>query len=260
MSIVKVIEARGRARGAVVVAHGLNINPHVFQDFGEFFSGCGLNTAIAELTGHDGRRNSRHLPSAEGWKADMAKALQEGQDLAGGGKLYIVGFSLGGSLAVSLLCSQKDVQVSKMLLIAPALKLRLWTYLPRPLMKLARMNIPLPSGLPKRYRASKVTSIKWYEALFKICAELEQPADRSALSRIPTRVVLAKRDEFMHPKHIEAWIAENKLVNWEVQIIPGKSIFSMLPQHLIIDKHSLGTKRWRQMTSALAEFFELESR
>ena len=254
MSIFVTLEPRHSLRGIVIQIPGLNIRSQAFGDLGQFLSQAGFRVLTLELTGHNGLASSRSIPSAQRWKDEVLQALETATAHSGGTNVHILAYSLGAALATCVVGSGQAEIVSRMVFLAPALRLLWWTHLPRPLTHSALAKIPLPSFLPKRYQAANFTAVCWYRALFDLCEEASQKEFASHLNAVPTLTLLSRRDEFMRPKAIQTWIEERNLSQWQVEEITPHPITRLLPHHLIIDRHSLGPQRWEMLTARIDGF------
>ena len=102
---------------ACLLIHGLNGTPYDMQDLAVEIERLGVHTHTLLLPGHDVTpRNARHF-GWDDWAAEAEQALE--QLAASYDRLFVIGHSMGGALALHL--AEHDLRVSGiMTLCAPA--------------------------------------------------------------------------------------------------------------------------------------------
>jgi hypothetical protein len=70
-------------------------------------------------------------------------------------------------------------------------------------------------------------------------------------------VILNPKDELVSPGGVRDWIAARQLQPaWGVQEINPKPSERTIPEHLMVDEHSLGATEWRTLLSDIRSFLE----
>ncbi len=250
-------EPPGTLQGTVVIIPGLNFRSKAFSDLAYLLSNAGCRSHILQLSGHDGHRSSRLLASAAQWKRDVLDGIASAHSASPEVPLHVVAFSLGGLLASCLIGSGQLSIVSRMILLAPALTLRTWTRLPRALALLPLARMPLPSLLPRRYRAADVIAGGWYQALFELEDEVSRPDYQQFLASVPSLILLSPRDEYVAASTLRTWVAQRQLLSWRVEELPPFGLERTFSHHFIVDQATLGPQRWDLVTNKLLTFLEL---
>ncbi len=247
--------AKGRnCLGTVLLAHGLNQCPASWQELIDELTGWGMDVLRLGLTGHRGLPFAdMHQVSAEIWheefEAAQAMAAERHPDLP----LYLIGYSLGGLLAVATQIRQKRALFDRQILLAPALAVRTYTLLVLPMTWLFSS---LPSRSPQAYLANRQgTTASAYRALFRLKSELAK-ANGVPVLNIPTRVIMRDNDELVSYRGIARFIASHDLDRWQLLTIPPCT--GNLPdaslRHLIVDSRALGHSVWIRMTQSIHDF------
>ncbi len=254
--------AKGKnCRGTVLLAHGLNQRPESWQELIDKLTEWGLDVFRLGLTGHRGLPFAdMHQASAEIWleefEAAQAMAAERHPDLP----LNLIGYSLGGLLAVTTQIRQNRALFDRQVLLAPALVVRTYTLLVLPMTWLFSS---LPSRSPRAYLANRQgTTASAYRALFRLKAELDK-ANGSPLLNIPTRVIMRDKDELVSYRGIARFIASHDLDHWRLLTIPPRSgdLLDTSFHHLIVDSRTLGHFAWKQMMATIRDFlFDGEDR
>ncbi len=94
-------------RTGVLVIHGFGGSPRSLQEFAERFAAAGYSVALPLLTGHGLTPYAMEKASWSDWTADVERALgwlKERTD-----RLFVVGLSMGGSLALWLTEHHSDI-------------------------------------------------------------------------------------------------------------------------------------------------------
>ena len=137
---------------------------------------------------------------------------------------------------------------NRVLLFAPAIRLRATIYLERVLAPFPRLVIP--SLAPKGYLANqKGTPIAAYNALFEGLEHFEKNAGPKL--NVPTLIFIDERDEFIPLWKLRDWASEKKMQHWQFYIVEkGPSVKDGAFYHHIIDASSTGSAVWKDMMKA----------
>jgi len=215
------------------------------------------------LAGHDGPDAESQEPPARmeafrtvtlaRWMAELQAAYQRAQDRARSEQvpLYYVGFSMGGLLGPLMLVSEHSVRWEKMVLLAPAIRLRARSYLVRALFWFPRLVIPSKS--PARYRANRGTPVAAYHAMFQGIQAFDEQIN-PALD-IPTMILMDPQDEFVSYRNLERMITRPDFRHWRmIPVAKDPQVREKMYHHLMIDKTSLGEAAFAELTQRMITF------
>jgi esterase/lipase len=240
--------------GTVLLAHGLNQRPASWGELINELTGWGLDVLRLGLTGHRGLPFAdMHHASAEIWLEEFEAALAMVGERHPDRPLYLIGYSLGGLLAVVTQIRQNRGLFDRQVLLAPALAVRTYTLLVLPMTWLFSS---LPSRAPRVYLANQQgTTASAYRALFRLKVELAKARGVSVIN-IPTRVIMCDHDELVSHRGIARFIASHDLNRWRLITIPPVSNKRLNTsfRHLIVDSRALGHSAWSQMISTIRNF------
>lgn len=250
-------------RGVCLVVHGLNLNPARMDPLGNALRAAGMDVLQVYLAGHDEPDAESQEPSARmeafrtvtlaRWMTGMQAAYQRAQDRAHSEQvpLYYVGFSMGGLLGPLMLVSEHSVRWKKMVLLAPAIRLRARSHLVRALFLFPRLVIPSKS--PARYRANRGTPVAAYHAMFQGIRAFDNQID-DALD-IPTLILVDSQDEFVAYRKLEHLIARPEFKQWRLTpVVKDAPVKDNMYHHLIIDTPSLGETVFPELTQRMVTF------
>ncbi len=90
------------AAGAVVLIHGASDSPYSMRTLAQHLHQNGLNTVAVRLPGHGTVPGELTRITYSDWKAVVKSAIDKARQITGSGKpVYLVGYSMGGALAMS---------------------------------------------------------------------------------------------------------------------------------------------------------------
>lgn len=228
-----------RPKGAVVMVHGLNVNPRAMAPMAQLANESGLDALVVSLTGHDGY--NLRAACLTSWRDDVSRAI----DFAISryeGSCHLLGFSMGGALLVDWLLGRTDFEhFRSMTLLAPALVIKEWTNWYKPL---TLVQYPLLSGMPLPYRASRWTMSSWFRSLFELEKDLNKKSLEGpaliALQKLPTTIFISSKDEFISIKALKKWCSQRNLSSWTIEQVERVGPLTRFPYHLILDNRGLG--------------------
>lgn len=274
-------------RGVALVVHGLNLKPSEMRYLIQHLVEAGIEVIALTLRGHgenfvplDGapERDARLRTFAEVTHSEWMDEVHSAYHIAQlrsqrvEKPLFFVGFSLGGLLLCQLLLAHPHARADRMLLLAPALRVRYTSRLVRWLFPFPRLGVP--SLAPRRYQSSWLTTVAAYRAMFSIMTQFEAqlraayPGAQHNLPHsspnprgldVPTLVLMRKWDELVSYHGIERLIREYNLAQWQLQTV-GKGLDSkVLSNHPVFDPLAVGAAPWADMVErALAHLLESE--
>ena len=245
-----------KPKGVFLVLHGLNQDPRSLDQLSHELTLLGFHAFRPVLTGHLEKTAESFPP--EYWLSDVKNGLQTIQKRYPDLPISILGYSLGGALA-TLAASETDPshRPHSMVLIAPALSLRwpldLITYLDLT----PRSTLGSPSWAPEAYRRFATTPLFWYANTLDLYEQVETSPSIAELRSVPTLVILNPKDELVSPGGVRDWLAARQLQPaWGVHEINPKPSERTIPEHLMVDEHSLGATEWRTLLSDIRSFLE----
>lgn len=101
----------------VVVVHGFTGNPLETRSFGQALAALGHHVHGVKLTGHGLDECDLERATADDWRADVLRKMDEIAE-----PLSLVGLSMGGMLS-AIAAAARPEQVKRLVLLAPALRL-----------------------------------------------------------------------------------------------------------------------------------------
>ncbi len=250
----KVFETKSIHNQALFTLHGLNNKPDVLE---EISSEIASQVFRLSLEGHYEETQELRYEKAFNLKVnDWNKSLEEhwkkALEITDDGKLNMLGYSTGATLAL-LLTLQQKINPHKLVLLAPAIKAKWYTAFIKGLFPFN--NFIVPSFSPPYYQANEGTPINLYKSLFHNIEQLENIEVNPAL--LPeTLVVLSEDDELVDSKEVVQWINDNHLSHWKVIWVEKCEDSTVDYSHLLIDSASLGENCFKNLTKKINGFLE----
>ncbi len=252
-------------QGVALVIHGLNVNPARLLPLIEELRQRGIGVVLCSLRGH----GENYTPLADcsselarfaafrqvsypTWRAEVVAAYAQAAAYAHstGAPLFLVGYSLGALLGCAQLVATPPLTFARMVLLAPAIALHPYCYLPRLLTRWPQLSIR--SLAPNIYRANPATPIAAYQALYTALYHLHQQAN--AALNIPTLLLIDPADELVSIQGLRRFIRKQRLTQWHLCPIHKTSSHTRpTVHHLIIDPASVGEACWQTMIAQIAQ-------
>ena len=253
----------GKLKGVALVIHGLNLRPDRMQPIIAKLTGSGIDVLGLSLRGHGENYTHGNGPtegqarlaafksvSYQLWMNEAYLAYLQLKERAAekGVPMFLTAFSLGGLIGLDLIATEPEVRFDKLILFAPAIRLRAAIYLERLLSPFPRMVIP--SMAPKDYLANqKGTPIAAYNALFEGLDRFNQNADQKL--NVPTLVFIDRQDEFIPLQKLQDLVEKQGWNQWQFYMVEkDKSVREETFYHHIIDASSTGESVWQDMMKA----------
>lgn len=254
---MQVLEPPSPRRAVVLVAHGLNVRPDAMAELYDPLRRAGATIVLLELRGHvppdPGSDDTWSNVQADDWLRDWLDAVATARSLAVNVPLVFLGYSLGCLVHLRGLQTDDGANFSRQALIAPPLFVRVVPRLVR-LLRVFGPGLRVRSLTPARIRARNGTTIAAYESLFRVRRSIVDSADVSRL-RVPSLVVLDRRDELVSYRGVTRWIRERRLAPpWQVQLIREGAPAPAGIHHYMIDRPSLGDQGYRDLIATLERF------
>ena len=238
-------------RGVFILVHGLNNSPEAMRPLATFLNQTGFATVIVALTGHRGEAREV-IPSRRRWVEDLECAVEAVQRRWPGKRMSALGFSLGGAVILNGLSEFGRPLFERVVLVAPAIGLKGYTALLRPLTWLDWTGLGLPSFIPPPYRAEATTPLTAYAALFDTVDTLLVRPTGEALRLTPTLVLLNDGDEFISVSRTRRFIQAGELAAWQLEVLPPLN--GSTPTHLMLDPATFGAANWERASRAIRDF------
>lgn len=249
--------------GVALVIHGLNLRPDRMQPIISQLTESGIDVLRVSLRGHGNNYSHRNgtdedqarLESFKNvshqlWMNEVYLAYLKLEKRAEEKEvpLFLTAFSLGGLIGLELFASNSEVKFDKLVLFAPAIKLRAKVYLERVLSPFPRLVIP--SMAPETYLANvKGTPIAAYNALFDSLDRFNKKADQNL--NVPTLIFIDAQDEFIPLKKLKKLVKEKKWHQWRFYLVEkDETAQDGSFYHHIIDASSTGESVWKDMMQA----------
>lgn len=242
---------------AVLLVHGLNQKPSSWNELIAYLNGLDLHVYRLALKGHRGLGfDDMHAVNVDIWEREFLDSYDEIQKCNPGLPVYLVAYSLGSLVAMSVQLKLNKRLFDRQVLLAPALAIRPYTRL---VLFLCRIYKYLPSRSPNQYVAnSEGTTSEAYRALFQLEKELRMMTNMSTLN-IPTRVMMRRDDELISYRGTARFMQDHGLDKWKMISLVDASCrwrctFSY--KHLIVDRRSAGNEVWSRMTTEMRSFLD----
>ncbi len=248
-----------RLNGVALVIHGLNGRPDKMESIIAEMTAAGVDCLNLSLRGHgenysrldntdstDARLEAFKSISYRLWRNEIYQAYQQVKIKSNRNRacVFLVGFSMGGLLGVDLFTSNPYVKFDKMVLFAPALRMRSRNYLLKTISPFPRLV--LPSFAPDAYLANRGTPMAAYNALFEASKHFEKNLDPRI--NVPTVIFIDRQDELVSASGLKSLIQKQKLDQWKLHPVKKDPTATEIEMHhIIFDKASVGKRMWKEM-------------
>lgn len=241
------------ARGAILIAHGLNQRPSSMDFLAEFFRSEGYHTIRVALAGHEAP-TTEPFPSSI-WVQQIVSSFREmGKRYPDLPVLYL-GYSMSGLAAVRALDTDPSFSPQRMILIAPALSLRTIVESASVLRWFPPTTFSVKNLAPRAYRRYERTPLFWYRNVAEMYQQTRILEHRQRAGAVPTRIFANPRDELVSLEGLRSWLSDNQLTDrWTVSILRPETPDPTLAEHLLIDQRALGIESWRMMGNEIRGF------
>ncbi|HEY8278726.1 MAG TPA: alpha/beta hydrolase [Bdellovibrionota bacterium] len=241
--------AQGKARGVVVVTHGLNLHPERMDEMAAKFAKAGFGALRAAFTGHSGD-GDRHLQiRAHDWQEDASRihSLAQGKAKKLGVPLYLVAYSFS-ALVFQVLSA--ELPFAKRVYFAPALATRAWYPIG---IKLARLipDLQFRSWIPDGYAANEVSGLRCVLALDDFFHRWKQGEGREDIA--PALIWGDPQDELVNMPAVKKLSEEKR--NWSFRELSANGCERRRKyHHLVIDSASIGKSEWERVMGETLRF------
>ena len=240
------------ARGTVILVHGLNQRPSSLDPLADEIRTLGYNTYRITLHGHEVEGTEAFTESD--WEEDLLRAYHTVERQPGSTPIYLLGYSLGGLLVTRVLDTHPELTPRGVILLAPALSLRVLPQSGYLLTLFPPTTLSVPNVAPPRYRRFANTPLFWYRNTLHLYSATRTLQNPQRLASVPTVIVANPRDELVSLSGLHEWLQDNQLAsNWNMRTIRPAGISPTTPEHLIIDQYSLGFPVWENLLAGISE-------
>lgn len=241
------------ARGAIVIAHGLNQRPSSMDFLAEFLRLEGYHTLRLALAGHD-TPQAETFPSST-WVQQIASSFHETRARYPTLPVLYLGYSMSGLAAVRALDIDPSFSPKRMILIAPALSLRTIVESASILRWFPATTFAVKNLAPRAYRRYERTPLFWYRNVAEMYQQTATLENGQRAGATPTLIFANPRDELVSLKGLRSWVSDNQLTDrWKLSIIRPETADPTLAEHLLIDQRALGIESWRTMEKEIRDF------
>lgn len=193
-----ILQPAGKARGVVVLLHGLTDSPYSLRHLAQHLSEQGFVSLVPRMPGHGTLPSGLTDVRWEQWLATTRMAVREAREQVPDGPLYLVGYSNGGALALryslaaledrSLAMPQRLVLISPMVGVTSYARYAGLAALPAVLPAFAKsawMNV-LPEFNPFKYNSFPVHAARQtYELTHEVQEAFDSAARAGRLEQLP---------------------------------------------------------------------------
>lgn len=193
-----ILQPTGKARGVVVLLHGLTDSPYSLRHLAQHLSEQGFVSLVPRMPGHGTLPSGLTDVRWEQWLATTRMAVREAREQVPDGPLYLVGYSNGGALALryslaaledrSLAMPERLVLISPMVGVTSYARYAGLAALPAVLPAFAKsawMNV-LPEFNPFKYNSFPVHAARQtYELTHEVQGAFDSAARAGRLAQLP---------------------------------------------------------------------------
>lgn len=240
-------------KGTIICVHGLNNPPSMFDELSSELSARGFSVLRVGLSGHNGPFSDFQKVNKDSWLNEVKDAFLHAKARHPSHPVYAVGYSLGGALCTLLQNQSDEVNFKRMVLIAPAISLRLWARMLMSASRLLPSKLGMPSATPKEFQRFSRTPVMAYRQLFLIQRATSNMVTRTKLMKTVTKIYVSSHDEFMSTMDLQVWINERSLAEWEIYRLNPMSRTTR--GHLIASPQTIGVEAWQKLIREIASLF-----
>jgi len=188
-----------------LLLHGLSDSPYYMKDIAMSMARAGINVVAIRLSGHGTVPEALHQIDEAHWMEDVNFGLK--QAAKHGDEIIMVGLSTGASLIVNTITdmAKYDYNISKALLISPALKLHFPEYIFTWDFMKNQCRETKFYGRGVRYNRIANEGVG---ALHKINTEIREKRDDNHMIEIPVMAIFGHKDDLVNLPQADSLIRE----------------------------------------------------
>lgn len=237
-----------RPKGSILLLHGLNFDASKLIPLAELLRNNGYSVLVPRLVGHRGAIEETLTVPTELWFNQIAE-WQAGLERP----LICVGYSLGGLLVLERQL-QAELKCERMILFAPALRLRTPGMLAEFFMRMTPSSFTVPSGIPNAYMHFDHPGLGPTYALTQVLARFNRQLAEKAHHTIPPGLAfIDPRDQVIAPNLVESVILE-KFPEWKIIEVRAQDLNENHAFHLIVDEPHVGAQEWEHIKQEISDF------
>jgi len=245
----KISDVQGNS--SLLCVHGLNQNPSCLRPLLRDIEPFGYEAYLLHLPGHRDLYSSYEPLLPHFFSTALLDASAHLLERYGKPPLF-VGYSFGGLLGV---LNADQILFSKMILLAPALRLRFYAHLLRPTLPFVKKikSVSLhDSRLEQKYRfyQNGVPS-EIYKSFFCFYSQLHKK-DKSYLRKTKGLVFSHPNDELVSFSSLNSWV--RNYTDWSRLTLNNSQAEFCAYNHLCFDKQTLGERSYNKLISDIYEF------
>lgn len=196
---------------------------------------------------------SQHIK--ELWRASVKDAMNTIARKHPTAKIYMIGYSLGGSLVTDYIVKNSGrLQPSKVVLIAPAIKLTTKTSLVRLVAWLRILGLSLPSLAPKALQAHSSVPLNHYSATLELAETNSAIADTVLARQTDVLVLISSTDTLVSPVETERWVSSIGVEQWKFHKIANSNSCSQQDGHYLPFPQFIGETNFNEMNDKIIQF------
>ncbi len=218
-----------------ILVHGLNNPVSILEDYRRELCALGYECIQAVLAGHSDKPSCRLLHKK--WIGEIKSYYDK--HCKDADETIFVGFSLGGVSGVA--GSQcHDIIWDKMILIAPAIRMKWWIQLLTPLHFL--QIVPFPTYDPKKRLLFKYLFVSYLRSLQKLSQHLQ--AGKKVANELI--LIMANKDEVLNVKYTRNFCSELSGNFFDYQV-KAKKRNAVDLYHYVNDEEGVYPEEWEEI-------------
>ena len=242
--------------GVILVIHGMNNNAGMMDPLIKVINDCGIIAARLTLAGHDCIVSTKFDGSLSVWLADVQLAYKNIVERYPNSKVSGLGFSLGGALLVTSIDQYPAINFEKLILLAPALRLRWYLRMLQPLCFLGRLKYSVPNFVPAAYRTYRFSPVTNYASTSDAVRAVTRLSNPDRFSETKVLLAMSLKDNLLHLRGMPRWLRLNRLASWELVTLNAQPEIAKTLNHLVVDQQTLGASEWQRLTNIIRQFLE----
>lgn len=240
-------KAAQETKGVFLLSHGLNLDPVKMLDMSSFLQSIGYDVILLSYFGH--RENSDiNEVRPQIWIDEVKDAMEKAQQYSEENNLplYLMSYSLSG-LLFQLVLKQKKFNITKQILIAPALGIRSYVQAGRFFAKVGSPEYIMPRTSFYGYRYSFSLGKNPLSSFFQLYDQYKlEELDKLS---IPTLLFYRKKDELISAKKLQKASSFEKVQMHEIKHNPD-----FIFQHMLVDSLTMGPEQWKLFRTQISQW------
>ena len=235
-SAAQPVENLATEQGIAVLIHGFGDSPESMKPLGEYLSSQGIRVEYVLLPGHGSNLEDFRKTSWEDWVQGGLHQVENFGETSD--PVYLIGFSIGANIAALI---SEDLEVSKLVLVSPAIEFREPWYFPFKTSSIIRGLKGIVPYLPKLSRGDIVDDsginlrgqhYRWHplDALFELTLLMSETVAIANRIDTPCLVVHGEMDRTMDFRATERFYADISSNQKELLLLEESGHYVLLDQ------------------------------